>query len=79
MLEELEHTEPDRLADMIKDRKDRKSHGRSYLESQRQNRKKRGMQERNTEVSLYDLLDNIRDKYEYTEAGQEFLQESGSF
>ena len=33
----------------------------------------------NTEVSLYDLLDNIRDKYEYTEAGQEFLQESGSF
>lgn len=46
MLEELEHTEPDRLADMIKDRKDRKSHGRSYLESQRQNRKKRGMQER---------------------------------
>ena len=33
----------------------------------------------NTEVSRYDLLDNSRDKYEYTEAGQEFLQESGSF
>ena len=43
MLEELEHTEPDRLADMIKDRKDRKSQGRMYWESQRQNQKKLGM------------------------------------